>query len=148
MYSTELQAHSGLSAKWHRCWLVCVLFAVLAQPSFGASAQTFAGEELKDPTRPAGAAQNAGSESGAGFLAGLFGSATSLLNSNYKVTFIRAGGTNPVAMVNEQLVTTGDMIGEAEVIAIDAQSVSIRVNGSIQRVTSYNGTMKTLAEPR
>jgi hypothetical protein len=123
-----------------------VLLFVLALPSLSTNAELFAGEELKDPTRPAGALLVNKAE-GEGFLNGLFGGATGLLNSNYKVTFIRAGGAEPVAMINERLVKTGDMIGEAEVISIDAQSVSLRVNGAVQRVASYNDTVKSLAEP-
>lgn len=146
MYSMNLQARGGLFAQGHRRWLACAMLLLLALPSLSASAETFGGEELKDPTRPAGAAAVA--SEGEGFLAGLFGSATSLLSSNYKVTFIRAGGTEPVAMINEKLVKTGDMIGEAEVISIDAQSVSLRVNGAIQRVASYSDTVKTPAQPQ
>lgn len=148
MFRTARQARPALSALWHCCGSSWPLLLVFALPSLGFGAQTFEGEELKDPTRPVGAQLVVGTEGGAGFLADLFGSATSQLNSTYKVTFIRAGGTDPVAMINEKLVKTGDMIGEAEVIAIDAQSVSLRVDGSIQRVTSYNDTLKTLAQPR
>jgi hypothetical protein len=148
VFRTALQASSTLSAQWHRRWLSCVLLLLVALPSLSVRAEIFSGEELKDPTRPAGAAPVVEAEGEAGFLDGLFGSAASLLNSNYKVTFVRAGGAEPVAMINERLVKAGDMIGEAEVIAIDAQSVSLRVNGGIQRVTSYTGTVKTLAEPQ
>ena len=148
MYKSTLQVSPALSAHWHRRWVACVLLLLCALPSLSVSAETFSGEELKDPTRPAGAAPVVDAEGGVGFLDGLFGGAASLLNSNYEVTFIRAGGAEPVAMINAKLVKTGDMVGEAEVIAIDAQSVSLRVNGGIQRVTSYNGTVKTLAEPQ
>lgn len=146
MYKSVLQALSALSpAQWRRGCLPYAMVIALVLPSFNVSAEIFEGEELKDPTRPVGASLSNGIE-GEGFLADLFGSATSLLNSNYKVTFIRAGGTTPVAMINERLVKTGDMIGEAEVISIDAQSVSLRINGAIQRVTSYSNTMKTQAD--
>lgn len=148
MFSTKLQTHFAHSCRWHRGWLSCAILIALALPSLDVSAEVFGGEDLKDPTRPAGAPLVAEGEGGEGFLAGLFGNATSLLNNNYKVTFIRAGGSEPVAMINERLVKTGDMIGQAEVVSIDAQSVSLRVNGAIQRVASYSNTVKTLAEPQ
>ena len=146
MFSTKLQTRFALIPRWQRACLSCALLIALAPASLDARAEVFGGEELKDPTRPAGAPLAA--EGGEGFLSGLFGNATGLLNSNYKVTFIRAGGSEPVAMINERLVKTGDMIGQAEVISIDAQSVSLRVNGAVQRVASYNDTVKTLAEPQ
>lgn len=148
MYSAIKQTSLALSPRWHRGWLSCALLVALALPSLDVQAELFGGEELKDPTRPAGAPLAAEGEGGEGFLAGLFGNATGLLNSNYKVTFIRAGGSEPVAMINERLVKTGDMIGQAEVISIDAQSVSLRVNGAIQRVATYSDTVKTPAEPQ
>ncbi len=111
-----------------------------------ARAELFDGEELKDPTRPAGAPLvMSDEEQEEGFFAGLFGSATQLLNSGYTVSFIRAGGAEPVAMVNDQLVRTGDSIGDAQVVAIDSEGVSLRVNGEIQRVTSYSSSVKTRA---
>ncbi len=122
------------------------MLVALALPSLDVQAEVFGGEELKDPTRPAGAPLAA--EGGEGFLEGLFGNATGLLNSNYKVTFIRAGGAEPVAMINERLVKAGDMIGQAEVISIDAQSVSLRVDGAVQRVATYRDTVKTPAQPQ
>lgn len=145
MYSALKLTSFALSSRWNRVWALCALLIALVLPSLDVRAEVFGGEELKDPTRPAGAPLAA---EGEGFLAGLFGNATGLLNSNYKVTFIRAGGSEPVAMINERLVKTGDMIGQAEVISIDAQSVSLRVNGAVQRVATYADTVKTLAEPQ
>lgn len=148
MYSAQQQGSSGQGNRWQHCWRLFALCFVLVLPSLDVRAETFDGEELKDPTRPADAPLVVAEEGEPGFLSGLFGSAASLLKSDYKVTFIRAGGTEPIAMVNEQLVKTGDMIGAAQVVSIDAQSVSLRVNGTIQRVATYSDTVKTQAEPR
>lgn len=144
MYSALKLTRFALSPRGRRSQLCSAMLMALLI-SLDAQAEVFGGEDLRDPTRPAGASLAA---EGEGFLAGLFGNATGLLNSNYKVTFIRAGGAEPVAMINERLVKTGDMIGQAEVISIDAQSVSLRVNGTVQRVATYNDTVKTLAEPQ
>lgn len=114
--------------------------------SLNANAEIFGDEDLKDPTRPVGASLviNEGQEDG--IFSGLLGSAGSLLRSGYEVSFIRAGGAEPVAMINQVLVKTGDMIGEAEVVAIEADSVSLKVDGEIQRVASFSNTIKSRAQ--
>lgn len=110
-----------------------------------AQAEVIDGEDLRDPTRPVDAMFPPGS-GGSDVLSGLVSGAAGLLSRAYTVSFIRAGGSEPVAMVNEQLVKTGDMIGSAEVVAIDAHSVSLRVNGEIQRVSSFAETVKSRVE--
>ncbi len=122
---------------------VCVL-AILH--SFAAQAEIIDGEELRDPTRPADATMPPGAQNEGGMLSGLFNNAAGLLGGGYTVSFIRAGGSEPVAMINEQLVKTGDTIGDAEVIAIDADSVSLRVNGIVQRVSSFDASLKSRVE--
>ncbi|MGJ8688410.1 MAG: hypothetical protein ACSHXZ_02720 [Gammaproteobacteria bacterium] len=119
---------------------VCVL---LLSPIV--QADIIEGEDLRDPTRPADAVRPAGSAQG-DLLSGMFNSASGLLNRGYSVSFIRAGGSEPVAMINEQLVKTGDMIGEAEVVAIEADSVSLRVNGIVQRVSSFDASLRSKVE--
>lgn len=148
MFSQYSKAHALRKVFSLKPSIVCVFLCLTALANFNVSAENFGGEELKDPTRPASGSFLNDTDGEPGYLAGLLGGANQLLGSNYKVTFIRAGGTEPVAMVNETLVKAGDMIGEAEVISIDAQSVSLRVDGAIQRVATFNDTMKTLAEPQ
>lgn len=111
------------------------------------SAELIGGEELKDPTRPVDRTESS-DVSQDGFFSGLFGSASALLNSNYKVSFIRVGGAEPIAMVNEQLVKTGDSIGAAQVVSIETDSVSLLIDGVVQRVASFNDTVKIRAEPQ
>lgn len=126
--------------------LAAAFVLVLSSPI--ASAEVIEGEELKDPTRPADTPLVVAEEGGESFLSGLFGTASSLLGREYTVSFIRAGGREPVAMINEQLVKTGDIVDSAEVVAIDADSVSLRIDGVIQRVASFNNTVKSRAEPQ
>ncbi len=106
-------------------------------------AEIIDGEELRDPTRPADATLP---RNGQNLLTGLFNNAAGLLGSGYTVSFIRAGGSEPVAMINEQLVKAGDMIGDVEVVAIHADSVSLRVNGVVQRVSSFDASVKSRVE--
>lgn len=126
------------------CLRLFALVFVFAQSVQPVSAEVIDGEELKDPTRPADAPLLVAAERD--FLPGLFGPASNLMGRSYTVSFIRAGGREPVAMINEQLVKAGDMIDNAEVVAIDADSVSLRIDGVIQRVASFNNTVKSHAE--
>ncbi len=121
------------------CVLVLMLGSVVR-------AENIDGEELRDPTKPADAMLPASGQNQGGLLSGLFNNAAGLLGGGYTVSFIRAGGSEPVAMINERLVKMGDTIGDAEVIAIDADSVSLRVNGIVQRVSSFDGSLKSRVE--
>ena len=123
--------------------LVVIGFAMLAPV---VQADLIGGEELRDPTRPADVMMPPSAEGAAGLLSGLINDAAGLLSRRYAVSFIRAGGSEPVAMINEQLVKAGDTIGEAEIIAIDADSVSLMINGEVQRVSSFDGSVKSKIE--
>ncbi len=125
-----------------------------------ASAELFGDEELRDPTRPASVRVAADGS----FLFGLMdalggfgdglrtglddlgalgaGALGEMVSSGYTVSFIRTGGERPVAMVNQQLVAPGDVIGEATVVSIDADGVTLLVNGQEQRVSNFVAPVK------
>lgn len=125
-----------------------------------ASAELFGDEELRDPTRPAsvrvaadgsflfglmdafggfGNGLRTGLDDLSAFGAGALGD---IVSSGYTVSFIRTGGERPVAMVNQQLVAPGDVIGEATVVSIDADGVTLLVNGQEQRVSNFVAPVK------
>ena len=125
-----------------------------------ASAELFGDEELRDPTRPAsvrvaadgsflfglmdafggfGNGLRTGLDDLSAFGAGALGD---IVSSGYTVSFIRTGGEHPVAMVNQQLVAPGDVIGEATVVSIDADGVTLLVNGQEQRVSNFTAPVK------
>ncbi|MDO9317494.1 MAG: hypothetical protein Q7V56_04760 [Gammaproteobacteria bacterium] len=125
-----------------------------------ASAELFGDEELRDPTRPAsvrvaadgsflfglmdafggfGDGLRTGLDDLSAFGAGAIGE---IVSSGYTVSFIRTGGERPVAMVNQQLVAPGDVIGEATVVSIDADGVTLLVNGQEQRVSNFIAPVK------
>lgn len=125
-----------------------------------ASAELFGDEELRDPTRPVSVRVAADGS----FLFGLMdalggfgddlrtglddlsalgaGALGEIVSSGYTVSFIRTGGEGPVAMVNQQLVAPGDVIGEATVVSIDADGVTLLVNGQEQRVSNFTAPVK------
>ncbi len=115
---------------------------VLAQTDIPTATQTIDGEVLRDPTRPFavsrisrdGAQEDAGSSRL--LPEGVFA------RSNFNVTFIRDGGTSPMAVINEQRVTIGDLVGGATVVAISTEGVTLSVNGLEQVITTFGPTVK------
>ncbi len=137
------------------------MLGVLAMVGAGVvSADLFGEEELRDPTRPVSVRVAADGS----FLFGLMdalggfgdglrggiedlgrlgaGALEGIVSTGYNVSFIRTGGERPVAMINEQLVGPGDVIGEATVVNIEADSVTLLVNGQEQRVSSFVAPVK------
>lgn len=129
-----------------------LLLPVLLVTAVSGQAEMIDGEDLKDPTRPMGISasmESEGSGRGLGSLvSGLLGGATELLNGGYTVSFIRAGGTDPVAMINDQLVRAGDRVGEAEVVSIDRDRVSLRIDGEVREIMGFDSSVKARADAR
>ncbi|MCP5357093.1 MAG: hypothetical protein H7A06_03000 [Pseudomonadales bacterium] len=130
----------------------CLLLSVVLMSAVSAQAEMIDGEDLKDPTRPMGVSASMAAEGngrGVGsLLAGLLGGATDLLSGGYTVSFIRAGGTDPVAMINDQLVRAGDRVGEAEVVSIDRDRVSLRIDGEVREIMGFDSSVKSRADAR
>jgi len=63
--------------------------------------------------------------------------------SNYDLSFVRAGGDYPIAVINQQQLTIGDVIGDAEVIVIDRDGVTLSVNDEVHRVSLYGVSVKS-----
>jgi len=107
---------------------------VLMLLSVGSVAEVIDGEDLVDPTRPLG------------FVAGAFNRgtvATPSVTRSYQVGFIRASSTSPLAVINGQRVTIGDVVGNATVIVIDRNGVTLEVNGEELRVDLSTGSIRT-----
>lgn len=66
--------------------------------------------------------------------------------SNYDLSFVRAGGDHPIAVINQQQLTIGDVIGDAEVIVIDRGGVTLSVNDEEHRVSLYGVSVKSNAK--
>ena len=119
--------------------------SLLAQTTQPPATQSFDGEVLRDPTRPF-----AISGAGRGSPGNIMESLQSLPNggltrSNFNVTFIREGGASPMAVVNDQRVTIGDLVGGATVVAISADGVTLSVSGLDQVITTFGPTVKEVS---
>ncbi len=77
---------------------------------------------LSDPTRPP--------SSGA-----LVNNKSAGKKINYKVSQIHTGSGKSFATINDQHVTIGERIGDAEVLAIQSTSVSLLINGDVHQIT-------------
>lgn len=116
-------------------WLVIALCLLATSVS---NADLIDGEELVDPTAPFRV-----SESGAdAFVEDLI---RNVAPSSYDLSFVRAGGETPMAVINQQQLTLGDVIGGAELIAIDRGGVTLRINNEEQRISLYGVSVKSNA---
>ena len=117
----------------NRGYLIFILSAFAISAS---SADVIDGEELVDPTRPFRViASNNDS-----FVDDLM---RNVVPSSYDLSFVRAGGDSPLAVINQQQVRIGDVIGGAEVIAIDRGGVTLRINDEERRVSLYGVSVKS-----
>jgi len=110
-----------------------VIFAALYANQ--ALAELIDGEEFIDPTRPIFATGNTEDSSLAEMI-------RTVVPASYDLTFVRAGSSSPIAVINNQQVTIGDMIGGALVVAIERSSVTLLINDEEKRINLY-GSIKS-----
>ena len=65
-------------------------------------------------------------------------------DSSFDLSFIRAGST-PLAVINDERVTIGDVVGGATVVSIDRSGVMLSINGEERRVSLYEDGLKVPA---
>ncbi len=94
------------------------------------------GEELVDPTRPF----TLSNVSDSSLVQELI---RNVVPASYDLSFIRAGSSTPLAVINQQRVTIGDIIGGAEVTAIDRSGVTLLIGEEERRISLYGVSVKT-----
>lgn len=114
-----------------------ILVGIGALITSAAFADVIDGEELIDPTRPFSINIRVQQDTG------IVDPFRTVVPDSYDVSFIRASGTSPIAIVNNQRVTLGDMIGDAEVFAIDRNGVTLLIDDEEQRFTLYGPNVKS-----
>lgn len=119
------------------CYLLAMLLVNISGVySLNASAQIGAEEEvLRDPTAPL--FSTAGSQPQANLFS---------LVSSYKVTSILLRPNMKVAVINSRQVREGDIIGNAQVVKIDKNTVTLQVAGEDQVLELYGRSVKTLTK--
>lgn len=100
------------------------------------AAEIIDGEELADPTVPLAELliENEGID-----LSSLF---QNIVPENFELSFIRASTTNPMAVINEQRVTVGDLIGGATVTKISRSSVTLLIQDEERVIGLYDTSVK------
>lgn len=110
-------------------WLACSV-----------NAATRDDELLVDPTTPLRSPASATSSEDGGLL-GLLGGLTT-----YELSSVLIRGDNRLAVINGQRVRVGDSVGAARVSAIEPDHVNLNVDGRIERLELYTGSIKTLSK--
>ena len=107
-----------------------------------AVAEVIDGEEFIDPTRPLFFSVTGDAPSGVDVSALI----SNVIPSSWDVSFLRASGSSPVAVVNNERVTIGDSVGGAEVVEIDRNSVTLLINNEERRISIFDTALKTQAQ--
>lgn len=117
----------------HMTVTTMTLMAGLALTSLMVVAQTIEidGEIFRDPTQPPGAVYQ---ES---VVVSFEQEVPRISLSNFTLSFVRSGGINPVAVINNRTVTEGDEVGGAMVARIQAGAVVLLIEGQEQVLNLY-----------
>ena len=118
-------------------FLITVMSAVvLMQKAVAADSDLFM-EELVDPTAPLSGSRVAPTQN----LASMFS-----LISSYRVSSILVRPNTKVAVINSRQVREGEMIGNAEVVRIEKDAVTLQVAGEERVLSLYNRSIKSINE--
>ncbi|NKB33364.1 MAG: hypothetical protein GKR91_09725 [Pseudomonadales bacterium] len=115
-----------------------LLIMLTISPINFALADLIDGEELIDPTRPIFVTGDGG-----GDLGDIAAMIRDVIPASYELSFVRASESSPMAVINEQRVTIGDVIGGATVVSIDRDGVVLSVNEQERRISLFGSNVKT-----
>ncbi len=101
-----------------------------------ASADVIDGEELVDPTKPLFYDSRRGDETVSELL-------RTVVPASFDISFIRAGSVDSVAVINNLRVSVGDVIGGAQVVAIDRGGVTLLIDDEERRISMYDSNIKS-----
>lgn len=120
---------------------VFIIVLMLALPLPGI-AEVIDGEDFTDPTRPL----FLGPASGAASDIDVSAFISNVIPSSWDVSFIRASGSAPMAVVNNERVTIGDSVGGAQVVEIDRNGVTLLINEEERRISIFDTAIKARAQ--
>ncbi|MFT5321217.1 MAG: hypothetical protein ACI934_001365 [Pseudohongiellaceae bacterium] len=117
--------------------VAAILFAGFSMVSVKANAELVNGEEMVDPTAPFFLRAN-----GDAAIAN-----TSLITTfdNYEVSSILIRSNLKMAIINSQRVSEGDRVGNAEVVNIESNVVTINLDGELKELKLHGGSVKTVS---
>lgn len=117
---------------------VRIVIAALALLAGSVNAQeqiVIGGLAYRDPTQPPGVNRDVALTT------------TAPGRTAYTVSFIRAGGSSSVAVVNSQMVSVGDSVDRALVREIRPDRVILEVDGQMLEISTYRAAFRTPAIP-
>ncbi|MDH7942698.1 hypothetical protein QGM61_02600 [Pseudohongiella sp. SYSU M77423] len=114
-------------------------FATLAVSS-GLAAQTLTidGEVFRDPTQPLPIVLTMQ----AAEVLDVGGPEIAINNTNYVVSFVRTGGSRPVAVINDRQLTIGDNVDGAEIVDIRNGEVVLSAAGRDYVLTAFTRSIR------
>lgn len=110
--------------------------------SLAAYAEVIDGEDFVDPTRPLFVSSVSSTTSDID-VSGFIGR---VIPSSWDVSFVRASGLTPMAIVNSERVTIGDSVGGAQVLEIDRNGVTLLINEEERRISVFDTAIKARAQ--
>lgn len=121
--------------------LALTMVSMAAFASVCGMAQTLQVNEeiLRDPTQPPWAVATEIPSAG-GQLTPRFSA------NNFRLSFIRTGGSSPVAVINNRTLAVGDEIGGAYIVEIRAGEVVLQVGEELHVLGSFNRPVRTAVD--
>ena len=119
--------------------LLTVLILTLPLPGI---AEVIDGEDFADPTRPLFLSTTSGAITDIDVSAFI----GNVIPSSWDVSFVRASGATPMAVVNNERVTIGDSVGGAQVVEIDRNGVTLLINEEERRISIFDTAIKAQAQ--
>lgn len=117
--------------------MVLTLVTGLAHaPAALAQTMTIDGETFRDPTRPATAAASATSVVAEVVAVGA--ATVAIDRANFELSFIRTGGSRPIAVINNKQLTIGDEIDGVTVVDIRSGEVVLSAQGQQYVLTTFS----------
>lgn len=120
--------------------VLAALLTVLMAAQVHAQSLEIDGEVFRDPTQPPWAVM------GTGDMAGEFITPGRISLASFRLSFVRAGGVTPVAVINDQQVSVGDDIDGVQVMSIRPGEVVLRIDGEEQVLSSFSRPVRTAVE--
>lgn len=111
--------------------IIAALSALVLQQAIAQDRLVIDGVSYRDPTQPAGMMRVQGQPT------------VRQTARSYEVSFIRTGGDTPVAVVNGQTVSVGDVVDGAQVLRITEDTVSLDTDDGAIDISTFRAAFRS-----
>ncbi|MDO8907106.1 MAG: hypothetical protein Q7W55_01260 [Pseudohongiella sp.] len=119
--------------------LIAVLIVMVGYNAARAQMIEINGEIFRDPTQPPNIVYQE-------VAAASISDAPRINLSNFSLSFVRSGGLNPVAVINDRTVTEGDVIDGVVIAAIRPGAVVLMIEGEEQVLNLFGRPVRQAVE--